>query len=89
MEAIAKVLCYDGRNRVFRADNQGEVLHRTARKYTYSIWAEPEGRGFVTMLFTGNEYVLAEKKYQPVAIEAQTWAGRWEWVSPIQDRKVF
>ena len=55
MEAIAKVLCYDGRHRLFRSDNQNEVLHRTARKYTYSIWAEPEGREFVTMLFTGNE----------------------------------
>ena len=81
--ADAVVLCKDGKYRTFVAAAD-EVLHYEARKYTYLLMPEPEGRGFVTMRATADmgpvwEYVVAPERMQPVKIEAKTRAGHWNW----------
>ena len=80
---FAIVLCRDGKYRAFVAAAD-EVLHYEARKYTYLLMPEPEGRGFVTMRATADmgpvwEYVVAPERMQPVKIEAKTRYGRWDW----------
>jgi hypothetical protein len=74
----AFVICHDRKLRHFKAKDN-EVLHFKGSKYSYALWAEPEGRGFITMQLVDNAWVLADKKYQPVLIECKTWAGNWKW----------
>ncbi len=82
--ATAKVTCRDGKVRTFTADVDGECLNYEGRKHTYVIWDEAEGRGFFTMVpFWDKDhhrcFHLASSKFQPVKIEATTWAGKWKW----------
>ena len=87
----AHVTCRDGKIRIFVADD-GEVLHYKGKKYVYTLWDEPHGRGFVMMYSmlkgcfkssNGSQikYLLAPNHIQPVLVEAKTWAGRWDWKS--------
>jgi hypothetical protein len=75
----AYVTCRDGKIRYFTAKD-GEVFHYKGRKYTYLLWDEPEGRGFITMFVYEGKHLLAPNHMQPVLVEAKTWAGRWNWV---------
>lgn len=84
--AKASVTCRDGKVRSFVAQVDGECLHFQGKKNTYVIWDEAEGRGFFTMMPCWNKdneriFVLAPSKFQPVKIEAETWAGKWRWES--------
>ena len=82
--AKAQVTCRDGKIRTFIADVDGECMHYQGREHVYVIWEEAEGRGFCTMVpgwdsDGARSYFLAASKFQPVKIEATTWAGKWKW----------
>ena len=85
--ATARVLCHDGKMRIFRADIDGEYLSYQGTKYVYLLWDEPDGRGIITMTVLEGNYVLAPQRMQPKRISADTWAGSWFWTGAIHAGK--
>ena len=82
--ATAQVTCRDGKVRTFTASVDGECFNYEARRHTYIIWDELEGRGLVTMVPVWDNdgdrsFVLAPSRFQPVKVEATTRLGNWKW----------